>query len=190
MLFVSVHPALVATAGWLLLGERVRRKVLVGIVLTLLGSLIIAGDDLRLSATALRGDSLAFLGAVVFAGYLLIGRSARAQLDNISYSTPVYATAALALIGISFLAHQALLPVSPRDLSIFLGLAVICTLGGHLLYNWTLRYLPAATVSVSFLGDPVLSSLLAWLILRQPLTPGTCIGGVVILAGIWLTVRS
>ncbi|HWE61059.1 MAG TPA: DMT family transporter [Chloroflexota bacterium] len=190
VLFVSIHPALVAALGWPLLGERLSRRALAGILLTLLGSVIVAGGDLRLSATAFRGDGLAVLGAIALAGYLLIGRAARPRLDNISYSTLVYAVCTLALIGISFLARQALLPVSGHDLLIFLGLAVICTLGGHLLYNWTLRYVPAVVVSVSFLGEPVIASLLAWPILGQSLMAGTIAGGLVILAGIWLTAQA
>lgn len=189
VLFVSVHPALVALLGWPVLGERVRRRTWAGILLTVLGSAAVAGGDVRLSATAVRGDGLAFLGAVVFAGYLLIGRFARRRLDNISYSTMVYAICALTLIGISFPARQALLPVSGRDLLIFLGLTLICTLGGHLLFNWTLRYLAAAVVSVSFLGEPIIAALLAWPILGQAPSAGTIAGGAVILAGIWLTAQ-
>lgn len=190
VLFVSVHPALVAAVSWPLLGERLTRKAMLGIALTLAGSAVIAGGDLQLSITALRGDILAFLGAAVFAGYLLIGRFARPRLDNISYSSLVYAICAGTLVALSFLFHQSLLAVSEHDLLIFCALAVVCTLGGHLLFNWTLRYLTAAVVSVSFLGEPVISSLLAWPILNQPPPAGTVAGGAVILAGIWLTVRA
>lgn len=190
VLFVSIHPALVAVAIWPLLGERISRRAAVGIALTLAGSAVIAGEDLHLSGQALRGDGLAALGAVVFAGYLLIGRSVRPRLDNIAYSTPVYAICAATLALLSLLSGQSLRAMGTRDVLVCVGLAVVCTLGGHLLYNWTLRYLGAALVSVSFLGEPVIAALLAWPLLGQAVAAPTGIGGMIILFGIWLTVRS
>lgn len=190
VLFVSVHPALIAAMAPAVLGEYPGRRGTIGIALTLVGSAIVAGGDLQLSGSAARGDGLALLGAVVFAGYLMIGRGGHADLDTISYSTVAYAICAVALVALTFPTHQSLAAVGPRDLLIFLALAVVCTLGGHLLYNWTLRYLAAAIVSVSFLGEPVLAALLAWPILGQALAAGTIAGGAVILGGIWLTARS
>jgi len=189
VLFVNVHPVLVAALAWPLFGERTSRLGVLGIGLTLAGSTIIAGGDLRLSGMALRGDLLALLGAVVFAGYLLIGRGARQRLDVISYSVPVYAICTLTLLGLSFPTGQSLLAVGGRDLLVFLALALVCTLGGHLLYNWTLRYITAAIVSTSFLAEPVIAALLAWLLLSQRLPVSTLLGGVVVLGGIRLTAR-
>jgi drug/metabolite transporter (DMT)-like permease len=57
-------------------------------------------------------------------------------------------------------------------------------------FNWTLRRLPASTVSLSFLGEPPLAALLAFLILGQQLSLPIVIGGVLILAGLAVTLRS
>jgi drug/metabolite transporter (DMT)-like permease len=189
VLFVTVHPALVAIAAFTLFGERISRIAILGIFLTLLGSVVVAGGDIRVGGDAVRGDLLAFLGAVVFAGYLLIGRGTRQSMDNFGYSVPVYGVCAVALALFSVLFGQSLAAVNGRDLLIFFGLALIPTLGGHLLYNWTLRYLSAAVVSVSFLGEPVGAAILAWLLLGQHVAVSTLLGGAVILLGIWLTVR-
>ena len=190
VLFVSIHPALVAAGGAAVLGERPSRRAVIGILCTLLGSGVIAGGDFRLGGQALLGDGLAALGAVVFAGYLVIGRGVRQVLDNISYSIPVYGLCAGFLAGLAVGFRQSLIAVGSRDLLDFLALAVVCTLGGHLLYNWTLRYLPAAAVSISFLGEPVGASLLAWLLLGQQPAATSAGGGAIVLAGIWLTIRS
>jgi drug/metabolite transporter (DMT)-like permease len=189
VLFVTVHPALVAAAAWIGFGERAGKRAILGIALTLAGSAVVAGGDIALGGEALRGDALAFLGALVFAGYLLIGRGARQNMDNIGYSLPVYAVCALVLAALSLGYGQSLASISAADLLIFLALALLPTIGGHLLYNWTLRYLPAAVVSVSFLGEPVGASLLAWPILGQQLAPSTVLGGAIILVGIWLTAQ-
>ncbi|MGH2347317.1 MAG: EamA family transporter, partial [Chloroflexota bacterium] len=45
VLFVSIHPALVAAFGAPLFGERPSRRAVVGIILPLVGSLVIAAGD-------------------------------------------------------------------------------------------------------------------------------------------------
>jgi drug/metabolite transporter (DMT)-like permease len=136
------------------------------------------------------GAGLAFAGAAVFAVYLLIGRRVRQRLDPITYSAPVYFVCALTLAAITVAVRQPFAPVTLHNLALFLALALVCTLGGHLVYNWSLRYVDAAVVSVSFLGEPVLASGLAWLLLGQPIHPLTALGGAVVLAGIYLVARN
>jgi len=186
VLFVTVHPVLVAALAWVWLGERPRPAVAAGIGLTTLGSLVVAGGDVQVGGRALIGDGLALAGAIVFAFYLLIGRRVRQRLDPIAYSTPVYLCCAVVLAGIAVIGRQPFGPLTWHNLVLFLALALVCTLGGHLVYNWTLKYLDTAVVSVSFLGEPVISSVLAWPLLGQPVHALTAAGGAVILAGIYL----
>ena len=189
VLFVSVHPMLVAALAWALFGEAPRARALLGIGLAVAGSAIIAGGDVRLGGRALAGDGLALAGAIVFAFYLLIGRCVRQRLDPVTYSAPIYLVCALTLAAITVAVRQPFAPVTLRNLALFLALALVCTLGGHLVYNWSLRYLDAAVVSVSFLGEPVIAAVLGWLLLGQPVQPLTALGGAVVLAGIYLVSR-
>jgi len=189
VLFVTIHPALVAAIAWALFGERLAAWRLVGLALSLAGSAVIATGDLRLGGPALGGDLLALGGAVVFTGYLLIGRSVRQRLHFLSYSLAVYAVCTLLLAALALGTGEGLAPGRPRDLWLYVGLAVVCTLGGHSVYNWTLRYLRTAIVSVSFLGEPVLAAALAWPLLGQPVPPLTLLGGVVVLGGVYLAAR-
>lgn len=186
VLFVSVHPVLVAALAWAFFGERPRPAVMAGIGLSLLGSAIIAGGDVRLGGRALLGDGLALCGAIVFAFYLLIGRRLRQRLDPITYSAPVYLICTLALAAMALVARQPFGPLTWHNLTLFLALALVCTVGGHLVYNWTLRYLDTAVVSVSFLGEPVISAALAWPLLGQAIHAPTAVGGGIVLAGIFL----
>jgi drug/metabolite transporter (DMT)-like permease len=180
---------LVAALAWLLFGETPRARGLLGVGLAVAGSAIIAGGDVRLGGRALAGDGLALAGAIVFAFYLLIGRRVRQRLDPITYSAPIYLVCALTLAAITCAVRQPFAPFTLHNLALFFALALVCTLGGHLVYNWSLRYLDAAVVSVSFLGEPVIASVLGWLLLGQPVQPLTALGGAVVLAGIYLVSR-
>ena len=69
-------------------------------------------------------------------------------------------------------------------------LALVPQLIGHSTYNWALRYMPAALVSITTLGEPIGSAVLAYFILREIPTLLTILGGVLILAGIYLASRT
>jgi drug/metabolite transporter (DMT)-like permease len=132
VLFVSVHPMLVTALAWVLFGEAPRPRALLGIGLSVAGSAIIAGGDVRLGGWALAGDGLALAGAAVFAFYLLIGRRVRQRLDPVTYSAPVYFVCALTLAAITVAVRQPFAPLTLHNLALFLALALVCTLGGHL----------------------------------------------------------
>lgn len=61
---------------------------------------------------------------------------------------------------------------------------------GHTLINWALAHVESSVVSVSLLGEPVGSTLLALLLLGEVPEWVTVAGGVVVLAGIYVTTTS
>jgi len=101
----------------------------------------------------------------------------------------VYLTATGVLFLYALGLHESLVPIGdvPRELLLFLAMALIPQIGGHTLYNWSLRWVPAPIVSLSLVGEPIGSSLLAWVLLQQ--VPGIAVGlgGALALGGIYLT---
>jgi drug/metabolite transporter (DMT)-like permease len=185
VLLVSLHPIIVAPLGLRLLGERPRRRTYLGMALALGGTVLTCAGDVRVDPRALSGDLLAIGGAVCLAGYLLIGRGLRRSLGVAGYSVMVYGT--VAVVGaIAALGFRVAHVPSPRVALLGLALAVVCTIGGHTVYNWALRHVHAVTVSLSFLGEPPLAALLALAFLASIPSPSTIGGGVLILAGLAL----
>jgi len=161
----------------------------VGIALTLVGGLAIGFNELLQGGTSLLGCALALGGALSMVGYLLIGRDLRAHMDLLSYVTSVYGVCGAVLL-LTSVVTGASLAVPVRDLPIFLALAILPTICGHTVFNWTLRHLPASVVATAFLGEPVGASVLAWLFLGELPGLATLAGGSVILVGLFLTLRS
>jgi drug/metabolite transporter (DMT)-like permease len=133
---------------------------------------------------------MALGAAITFAGYLLIGRHARQQLGLAAYTGIVYSGAALTLVAMSVASGIALLEIQPRDATIWALLVLLPTLGGHTVINWTLRYLPVSIVGVSILGEPVVTMLLAWAILREPPGATALVGGALTLTGVYIALRA
>ena len=183
VLLVSLHPLVVTPLGRRLLGERVGLRTVAGIALALAGTVVTCAGDLRINDTALVGDAFAISGALCLAGYLIIGRGLRPRVGVAGYSASVYGI--VSIVGITGAALLGTLhPPTGRTLLWCAALAVVCTIGGHTVYNWALRHVRASTVSLAFLGEPPLAAVLAVILLATvpPLT--TVVGGVLILAGL------
>jgi drug/metabolite transporter (DMT)-like permease len=189
VLLVNAAPLFTVVFARLFLGERAPARVLVAIALALAGALLIAiGDWSSVGAAPLLGDALALAGAVTLAVYHVVGRGLRAALPLDAYLLWVWGTAA-ALLGLAALAAGIpLLGHPPRAWAAFLALAMVPTLAGHGLVNLSLRLLPAPTVGLFLLGEPVGATLLALALFGE--TPGgwTLAGGAVILAALALVV--
>jgi drug/metabolite transporter (DMT)-like permease len=69
-------------------------------------------------------------------------------------------------------------------------LAVVPQVIGHSVFNWALKYLSAAYVSIALLGEPVGTVILTMIFLKQSPTPMELVGGILILIGIFLATRS
>jgi len=163
--------------------------LVLGIALSVLGSGLISYGDMRLSKEALMGDGLALLGAIAASGYLLVGRKMRKGQELFSYIFPVYSMAGLILILLSLISQQSFRGYSPSTYFYLLLLALVPQLIGHTTFNWALRYLPASMVAVAILGEPIGSTILAYFILGEGLTVWKVLGGMLIFAGILVTVR-
>ncbi|MDO9130623.1 MAG: DMT family transporter [Anaerolineales bacterium] len=203
VVLVSTSPLWVALLAPLFLRERLVRSVLIGMLLALIGGVVIALSDACswqnglacpslaefVKGNAFFGNSLALAGAWTVAGYLLIGRSLRAKMSLVPYIFVVYSMAAVALIVIMFAAGETPLGYPPLTYVWMLLLALVPQLIGHSTYNWALRYMPAALVAVTTLGEPIGSTILAYFILREAPTWIKIGGAAMILAGIWLASR-
>jgi drug/metabolite transporter (DMT)-like permease len=205
VVLVTTSPLWVAMLSPLVLRERLARMVWIGLGVALIGGIIVAGSDAcQLSATGLAcqsleslfreqglwGNFLALVGAWCVAGYLLIGRRVRPHISLLSYTAIVYGVAALGLLVLALASGTRMSGFQPVTFGWFILLALIPQLIGHSTYNWALKYLPAAYVSVAALGEPVGSSLLAFFFLNEPPTSLELVGGSLILFGIYLSSRT
>lgn len=200
VVFVSTGPLWVALLSPMLLKEHLARTAIIGLGLSLLGGTIIGlADactwDAGLSCPALQdvlqgravlGNFLALAGAWTVTGYLIIGRKLRANISLIPYIFMVYGFAAVVLIAIMFASGNSPLGYAPKTYGWIFLLAALPQLVGHSTYNWALKYLPAALVAVTTLGEPIGSAILAFFILNETPSIATIVGGVFILAGIYL----
>ena len=186
---VDTHPLFTLVFGILLLKENVRPKAIVFIFIAIIGIAVLSFGDLSRGSDTLSGDLLALAGAAAVSGYILIGRNVRQRLDALTYVIAVYFSAAVTLTVFAVVTGVPLFDYSLRDYLLFAGIAFFCTLLGHTLLNWALKFLKAAFLSMVVLTEPLFATILGMLIFKEIPGFSTAAGSVVILFGVFMFVR-
>ncbi|MDK2821830.1 MAG: hypothetical protein PWP31_1795 [Clostridia bacterium] len=187
---VTMQPLFVVSLGFIFLKEKISPGSAIGAFIALIGSCLIGASDLRLGGVAFWGDLLAFSGAFFIAIYVLIGRDLRKSLSLFPYVFLVYGTASLFLLIINLCIYKSLYTYLPGNWQYFLALAIIPTIFGDTVFNWALRYVKAAVVSVSILGEAVGATILGYFILGEVPHILQVIGGLVIISGLCIFIFS
>ncbi|QPV63487.1 DMT family transporter [Halosimplex litoreum] len=191
---VQAQPLFVAVGAALYLDERLTLPKVVGILIALGGATVMSvGEFLAGTAVGphpLAGNALALAGAVTMAVYVLAGRSLRARVALVPYVTVVYAVCAAVLGAVVVAQGDPLVGYAGREWLLFLAMAVGPGIFGHTVINWALEHVQSSVVSVSLLGEPVGSTVLALLLLAEVPGRWTVAGGAVVLGGIYLTART
>lgn len=201
VVLVTTTPLWVALVAPWAINEPISRTVLIGMFLAMGGGVVVALSDSCtlvggalvcppladfVAGKAFWGDLLALVGAWTGAAYLIIGRRLREQLSLIPYIFLVFGMAAILLNVFMFLAGETPFGYSGETYLWFLLLALVPQLLGHSALNWALRYLPAAYVSISLLGEPIGSAVLAYFLLGEIPSMLTVFGAILIFAGVYL----
>jgi drug/metabolite transporter (DMT)-like permease len=192
VVLVTTAPIWVALLSSRILKERVGLRTVAGLVLALAGGFIVACSGRSRwdgFSGSMAGDLLALAGAWMMAGYLLAGRSLRARLPLLPYLILVYGMAAAILSGACIAEGLNPFAASRQGWAWIVLLALVPQLLGHSIFNWALRRLPAAVVSIALPGEPVGSAMLAYFFLSE--APGVLevAGSVLILSGIVIAAR-
>jgi drug/metabolite transporter (DMT)-like permease len=190
VILVETIPLWVGILTPFVTGERPGKGTLAGIALSFAGGALIGAGDFSVGGKALLGDGLALAGGFSGALYIMLGRNIRPRMSLLAYVTTCYGTAAAILWGLVLATGTPFFGFSAPTWWAFAGMALIPQLLGHSSYNWALRWFSASTVAVCLLGEPIGSTLLAWIFFGEGLTAWKIAGGTLILTGIVLAAKS
>jgi drug/metabolite transporter (DMT)-like permease len=191
---VQSQPVFVACGAALFLDEHVSRRVVAGLGIALCGMVVMSASELiagasNIAPAPLYGNALAVGGAIMAAVYVLTGRALRQRVSLLPYVTVVYVVCTAVLFVFVLVRGLPLIAYPLREWLLFLAMAIGPGIFGHTVINWALAHVESSVVSVSLLGEPVVSTLLALVLLSE--VPGilTVVGGGIVLGGIVGTAR-
>jgi drug/metabolite transporter (DMT)-like permease len=190
VVLVSTSPIFVGVGARFFIHETPSRLLKIAIAIAVAGGVVIGWGDMRVGGTALQGDFLAIGGAIMAAGYLLVGRRVRRDVPISGYASATYGAASVILVIICLIMRKPLVGFPTLDYAWLILLGLVPQLIGHTSLNWALEYLQASVVSIITLGEPIGATILAYFIFAEPVTAIKAVGGLVILFGIYLGTRT
>lgn len=174
----------VSLGYWIFLKGRISFKEAIAIVITLVGSVLIAMADSGYGGAHLYGDVLSLMAAVAVAAYVLLGRVVRATVSTTVYTYIVYVSCTVVLLLFCIVQGCGLLTYGPGTILVGLLLAVFSTILGHSVFSWCLKFFSPSFVSASKLCEPVVAAILAAVLFGEIPTITQFLGGILILCGV------
>ena len=194
-LLITVEPTTLLVLAPLLLGERLSGRETLGAVLTLLGAVVVVVDGVPGLTRSLmphwRGDLLLILSGVAYAAYSLLGQGVltRHPVARVTAHSVVWGAVSIAPLA----AHEWHAGPPPAwSATAVVGtlyLGVVITALGYAVWTWCLERVGAARVAAFVNVQPLAGALLGVWWLHEPLTPFLVGGGLLIVAGLHLTVK-
>ena len=183
-------PIVVGLMSWVVFHRRPRASFWMGLALALAGCVAIMSASLRGDAPGSpSGNAMAIVACVFFAGYLVTTERVRQSMDTLTFNALAIAGSIAALLVLCVALDLPLSGYSSRTWWALAGLGLVSQLGAYYALVYALGHLPATITSVGLLAQVPGTALLAWLLLGEPLTLVQMLGGLVVLAGIYVVNR-
>lgn len=186
VVLVDVEVFFVSFALLFFFHEKLSKLAWIGILITFLGSVIIAVGDAGGAGGSLTGDLWALSGALFMGIYTIMGRMCRKHMSTSSYTTIVYWVTALTSLAMLTFQGTPVLGYSAIDILCAFGMTILCTLLGHSIFSWGLKFISPAFISTVKLLEPVFASLLGIVFFAEIPILSAVIGGIIVIAGIWM----
>ena len=188
-ILVNLHPIFILLLGYFFLNQKIDFISIISTIIAILGSFIIIYNTLFNLNLNIHGDLMAIIGAIAISVYLTIGSQIRKSISNKTYTYISYFTAFITLFIISFFINTNIFLYPTSDIFVFLGLAIVPTLLGHSIFNYSLKHLSAHFISIAVLGEPVLATIWAFVFFNELITIYQFIGGLIIIIGIGTKIK-
>jgi drug/metabolite transporter (DMT)-like permease len=167
ILIVNMVPLVMPLFLYVLVRERLTRREVAGTAVALGGVVLLSARDLHLSLDHFRGDLVCLVSMLFFCVYLVFGRRNRDFPSVWLYLVPLYLVAGLVGLAAGVLWADPLRAYPLRDVLTVLWLALVPTVMGHSILNYSMRHMHGQRVGIANLGQIIFATAMGFLILGQ-----------------------
>lgn len=178
-LLLYLYPVFVAGLSAVFLHERLNGRQLAALGVALVGVVLTVGPE----GGQLLGVVLAVLAAVIYSVYILVGTQVMRQVSAMQSSTIIFASAGV-MSGLLMLLKGPQLPQTSTGWLMIGGIVVVATIVPVATFLAGLKRVGPTTAATLSTLEPVVTVLLAALLLHEFPQPVTLVGGVLILAAV------
>jgi drug/metabolite transporter (DMT)-like permease len=191
-LIIAATPVLTVLLAGLVGLDRLTTPKLVGALIAFAGValVVVASHEVTLGSS-LAGDAMTLLAAVLWACYTVIGTRMLRQVDPLQATAWAVLGGTLVLVpfGIAELAVRPVPPVTPGAVAAVLFSGTLAAGVANVLVFHAIRLVGPSRVTAAQFLVPAGAVLLGAIFLAEPIGWPQVVGGLVIVAGVWLTRR-
>lgn len=179
-LLLYLYPFIVTVLGVLFLGERLTRLRLGAVLAALCGTALILGSGIDGSPL---GIGFGLAAALIYSVYILVGGKVLREEDPLAAATVVMLAAA-AVFGVQMVLQVPAPPTTPSAWAAVIAIALVSTIVAMVGFFAGLRRLGAADAATLSTLEPVVTFVLAALVLGEPVGLLQVMGGGIVLAAV------
>jgi len=166
-----------------LTGGHIPKKSISGMVIAFISVIVITGIDLNLSFRSFQGDLMAVIGGALGAAYMMFGAKVQRDISTSTFTSVCYLVCGLSILPVVFLTNANLNGFSSNEWLLLYGLILGAQFLGHTLFNFSLKRVSPAVVSLIVFFEVPVSAILAYFWLGQQPPTGTIPGIIGLLFG-------
>jgi drug/metabolite transporter (DMT)-like permease len=181
VLIAYIYPSLVVVAGWLFLRRTVSRWHWLALAASFAGvALLVGGTRFEFSWALV----LAVASPTIYTGYILIGERVMTSVPAVAASAVIMSGAALAFCLLAALNHELALPRNANGWAVGVGIALFPTMVAISLFMAGLPRVGAARAALISTVEPVITVVLAVVLLGDRLSAVQVVGGLLVLLAV------
>ena len=166
-----------------LIYRTISKNVFLSLLMALVGVILIQKSEINNNSTAFIGNIVSLLSGFCIAVVYMIAKNIRKENDTISYGRSLFFFAAITIALICFLVNVSLFSFEAKDFRWFLFLGLVPSILGHNSLNYALKFLSPTAVASIPLGEPIIASLIGWVLLGELIPINYFIGAPFVLIG-------
>ena len=164
----------------------ISKKVFFSLLMAIVGMILIQKFEIDSKSTAFIGNIVSLLSGFCIAVVYMVAKKIRKESDTIAYGRSLFFFAAITIALTCFFTNVSLFSFETKDLLWFLFLGFVPSILGHNSLNYALKFLSPTAVASIPLGEPIIASLIGWVLLGELVPVDYFIGAPFVLIGICL----
>ena len=185
-----VAPAFTLLIEKLVYGKEINTLSTISLMIIFIGCIIVQGSDLGNFSGVGLGNIMAIVSAIFLGIVFLVGSRVRQNTGVLPYTKNLFTVSAIVLLFCSLLLDNSIVNYSIENYFWLFMLGMVPTLIGHTIFSYSIKFVSPTIIASIPLGEPIIASILAFILFNERISSNVFIGGVVIGLGLILLIRN